>query len=83
MGRFDGSNQKPSLLGVRERKKNGSKAWPLILQNKKGPGDLDMVETLCKSPEEYAGFYRNVKKEFALGEISPSYLFFKGGLKTH
>lgn len=41
-----------------------------------GPGDSNILETSCRTIEEYAAFYAPARAQIALGDISPSYFYF-------
>ena len=41
-----------------------------------GPGDAEIVGNLCATYEQYVAHYRDVKTERAIGEVSPSYLYY-------
>lgn len=41
-----------------------------------GPGDRETLSSLCADQNAYLSHYANVKREKAVGEISPSYLYF-------
>jgi hypothetical protein len=51
-------------------------SYPYLKESSKGPGDVDTLSNLCKNTEEYEAYYDEVKKESAVGEISPSYLHY-------
>lgn len=49
----------------------------LLYANSNGPGDRQVLDAICHSREEYAGYYAGVAPEqVAVGEISPSYLYY-------
>lgn len=41
-----------------------------------GPGDRQILSSLCSTREAYEGYYEKVKFEKAVGEVSPSYFYF-------
>lgn len=41
-----------------------------------GPGDRQILSTLCSNRKTYEGYYENVNFEKAVGEVSPSYFYF-------
>lgn len=41
-----------------------------------GPGDRQILYNLCANRREYEKYYNNVKSETAVGDCSPSYLYF-------
>lgn len=41
-----------------------------------GPGDSQILYSLCKTRKEYREYFSKVKNEKAVGEISPSYFYF-------
>ncbi|MCI5127084.1 MAG: sulfotransferase [Candidatus Electrothrix sp. AUS3] len=47
-----------------------------------GPGDRDAFVQLCNSRNAYESHYRNVKAEKAIGEVSPSYLYYSDVAQT-
>ena len=51
-------------------------SYPRIESHSQGPGDLVTLAELCSSKEEYRSHYRSVNDENAIGEVSPSYLYY-------
>ncbi len=49
---------------------------PRICEFTGGPGDTDVLARITGSPEGYAAHYAGVRGQAAIGEISPSYLYF-------
>lgn len=49
-----------------------------IKEHVEGPGDREVARGLCSSREEYEDYYSGVSGEGAVGEVSPSYLYFSG-----
>jgi hypothetical protein len=41
-----------------------------------GPGDRNVLSYVCRTQEEYESAYAKVTRQSAVGEISPSYLYF-------
>jgi Sulfotransferase family len=41
-----------------------------------GPGDENVLSHVCHTKEEYESFYAKVTQQTAVGDISPSYLYF-------
>jgi Sulfotransferase family len=41
-----------------------------------GPGDRNVLSHICRTKEEYESCYAKVARQSAVGEISPSYLYF-------
>lgn len=48
----------------------------LIAANAQGPGDALTVSALCKGLDEYRAHYRDAAGQAAVGEVSPSYLYY-------
>ena len=51
-------------------------SYEILKKSAKGPGDDQIINSLCASREEYERHYCTVKREKAIGEISPSYLYY-------
>ncbi len=51
-------------------------SYGFIAANAQGPGDALTVSALCKTLEEYRAHYREVADQKAVGEVSPSYLYY-------
>ena len=51
-------------------------AWEYMLRFSGGPGDSNVLSHICQTREEYESFYAQATKQYAVGEISPSYLYF-------
>lgn len=51
-------------------------SYDLLRENVNGPGDKDALESVCATREEYKAHYARVGGEKAVGEVSPSYLYF-------
>jgi len=51
-----------------------------IESHAEGPGDHFTIDSLCATRDDYLKNYRSVKKEIAIGEISPSYLYYAEGV---
>jgi len=51
-------------------------SFPLLEAHSKGPRDKETLSALCASWEEYKHHYLDVRNESAVGEVSPSYLFY-------
>ena len=51
-------------------------SYDLIAKNISGPGDKDTLQILCADKPSYLEHYKGVKNEIAIGEISPSYLYY-------
>lgn len=51
-------------------------SYPLLEQRVSGPGDSNVLASLCSSRQEYESHYKGVRQQRAIGEISPSYLYF-------
>lgn len=47
-----------------------------IRETANGPGDAHAVRDLCGTLEEYSNHYEGVSAESAIGDISPSYLYY-------
>jgi hypothetical protein len=47
-----------------------------LMKNMNGPGDTNMLASICKSMKEYRSHYKGARDEVAVGEFSPSYLYF-------
>jgi hypothetical protein len=47
-----------------------------LKKNSNGPGDREILQRLCATSQEYENNYISVKDENAIGEISPSYLYY-------
>ena len=47
-----------------------------------GPNDLDVLECIPKTFPEYAAHFEGVCQETAVGEVSPSYLYFSDSDKA-
>ena len=41
-----------------------------------GPGDRQILSSICSTRQAYEGYYEKVKSEKAVGEVSPSYFYF-------
>lgn len=48
-----------------------------LVMNSNGPKDSQVLDGLCRTKDEYIKHYRNVKNEKAIGDISPSYLYYE------
>jgi hypothetical protein len=51
-------------------------AWEHMLRFSCGPGDRDILAHVCQTREEYESAYSDIHGESAVGEVSPSYLYF-------
>jgi len=51
-------------------------SFPLLESHSNGPGDKEILSSLCASWDEYKHHYLDVQNEAAIGEVSPSYLFY-------
>lgn len=51
-------------------------AYPLLSEYACGPGDKETLSSLCATRDEYESHYKDVAQETAIGEISPSYLYY-------
>ena len=51
-------------------------SYKSLSQNSNGPGDEVVLRGLCASQNEYYKHYDEVKLEKAIGDISPSYLYY-------
>ncbi|MBU1195106.1 MAG: sulfotransferase [Proteobacteria bacterium] len=51
-------------------------SYQQIAENSKGPGDLITLDSLCDSKQKYQNHYAKANKESAIGEFSPSYLYY-------
>lgn len=51
-------------------------SYEKLKANANGPGDARVLATLCATGEEYAQHYTGAKGERAIGDISPSYLYY-------
>jgi hypothetical protein len=47
-----------------------------VAKNSSGPGDRAVLQTLCRSRDEYKAHYGAVSGEGAIGEVSPTYFYF-------
>lgn len=51
-------------------------SYPYIKDNSNGIGDKIVLASLCSNRKDYENNYKGVRDEKAVGEISPSYLFY-------
>jgi len=51
-------------------------SYDFIRLNCKGPGDEYVLSALCSNWEEYRSHYVSAKKQHAVGDVSPSYLYY-------
>ncbi|NUO09142.1 MAG: sulfotransferase [Candidatus Brocadia sp.] len=51
-------------------------SYEYLKENTKGPGDKDVLSSLCANRREYESHYIEVKNERMIGDISPSYLYY-------
>jgi hypothetical protein len=47
-----------------------------LKENSNGPGDKEFLKYVCSTRQEYENHYLNVNTESAIGEVSPSYLYY-------
>ncbi len=50
-------------------------SYEYLKENSKGPGDDSVLAALPATFQEYKAYYVDIEKERAIGEISPSYLY--------
>ena len=53
-----------------------------LVKRLNGPGDRDALVQLCSSRNDYESHYRNAGAEKAIGEVSPSYLYYSDVAQT-
>lgn len=51
-------------------------SYGLLAENAKGPGDANTLKSLCATKEQYREHYAGAKNQKAVGEASPSYLYY-------
>ena len=51
-------------------------AWEHMVRFSYGPGDRDILAHVCQTREEYELVYSDISGQSAVGEVSPSYLYF-------
>jgi hypothetical protein len=59
-----------------ERKELHFFSYEYLKEHAKGPGDAGILAALCSDRETYESYYRSADASAAVGEFSPSYLFF-------
>jgi hypothetical protein len=50
--------------------------YDILAQKAEGPGDKDVLPALCSTKANYQSHYRSVGSQSAVGEVSPSYLYY-------
>ena len=53
-------------------------SYPYLASNTGGPGDADILKSLCASRHSYEDHYQFSGNKKAVGEISPSYFYYSG-----
>lgn len=51
-------------------------AFPQLEKHACGPGDRDTLSALCSTREAYEKHYASIRQEKAVGDVSPSYLYY-------
>jgi hypothetical protein len=51
-------------------------AYPALARHAEGPGDRETLAGLCRDHDAYASHYQQAARAVAVGEVSPSYLYF-------
>ena len=51
-------------------------SYKQLKENTNGPGDRQVLNSLCANRDEYDKHYASVRAEHAVGDISPSYLYY-------
>jgi len=67
--------QHPEIF-LPQRKELHFFSYDLLARNANGPGDRDVLRSLCASEAEYLQCFDEAKPRQVVGEISPSYLYY-------
>lgn len=59
-----------------ERKELHYFSYDQLRENANGPGDGEILSSLCGSRDDYLRHFEGVSGEMAIGDISPSYLYY-------
>lgn len=51
-------------------------SYEYLKENTNGPGDKDVLSSLCANRREYESHYIDVRNERMIGDVSPSYLYY-------
>jgi hypothetical protein len=68
-------SQHPDVY-VPKRKELHYFSYPHIARFSAGPGDANILNHFCATRQSYENHYENAGKEAAIGDISPSYLYY-------